>query len=117
MTISLMQYLGDDGDIKILARVQKNRVSALVGRDECTIRRWRRADKYPEWAARLVAIDAGYFIWAGWDGWQVRDDRLYSPGLKYGFSPDDIESIHFLRQRCDHLERLNSAPAQYIMEL
>jgi len=117
MTISMMKHIGPDGMITVLSHTQKNRVAGICGVDECTVRRWRRLNKYPEYAARLIAVEAGYFPWPAFDGWQVIDDKLYSPGLRDGFTANEIEKIPWIMGQLKHLERLNSAPAQYLLEV
>lgn len=102
--------------IAVLAHTQKNKVARICGVDECTVRRWRRENDFPEYATRLIVIEAGYFPWPAFDGWQVVGDRLYSPALRDGFTANDIEMLPWIKDRCDHLEKLNQAPAQYLFE-
>ena len=115
MTFSLRKNLGVDGNIQLISYTQKNYVAHVCGVQECTVRRWRSTGNYPEYAKRLIAIEAGYFPWESFDGWKVAHGRLYSPHLKDGFSTSDIESLHYLRLRCALLEKRNSAPAQYYL--
>ena len=83
-----------------------------------TVKRWRDLNCWPTWARRLILLYGGYLAQNGWHGWQIHtvDNKLYSPNLRDGFTPSEIESLHYLRQRCDYLERLNSAPAQYLLD-
>ena len=67
MTISMMKHLGQDGDIRVLSYTQKNYVATVCGVKECTVRRWRRSH-FPEYAARLIAIEAGYLPWVAFSG-------------------------------------------------
>ncbi len=109
--------MGDDGNIRLLSHIKKNYVAGVCGVSECTVRHWRRTDSYPEYAVKLVAMDGGFLLFRGWQGWQIRPDGLlYAPGYRDGFKPGDITSITYLRQRCDELERRNAAPAQYLLD-
>ena len=117
MTIALRKHIGQAGDIRVLAWTQKNTVARICGVRECTVRRWRATNQLPEYAARLIAIEAGYFPWPAFDGWQVVDDKLYSPGLRDGFTANQIEKIPWILAQLEHLERLNRAPAQYFLEI
>jgi len=115
MTISLRKHIGQDRMIAVLAHTQKNKVARICGVDECTVRRWRANNDFPEYAARLIAVEAGYFPWPAFDGWQVIDDRLYSPTLRDGFTAMDIEKIPWIMAELKHLKELNSRPAQYYL--
>ena len=116
MTISLRRHIGQDGMISVLAHTRKNYVARICGVDECTVRRWRRENNFPEYAARLIAIEAGYFTWPAFDGWQVIGNKLYSPNLSAGFTANEIEMLPWITDQIKHLQKLNSAPAQYLLD-
>ncbi len=92
-------------------------IKNICGVSLSTAKRWRESGNWPLWAIKLLCLHHGYFVWEDWEGWSIQGGALFSPELRKGFTPADIHSIHFLRQRCDHLERLNSAPAQYLLGL
>ena len=102
MTISLKIYL--DGrnqtvcELQVLANLNNCEIAALCGRSEATVRRWRRARQWPDYVLNLVAYRTGYFIWDGWEGWFIADGLLYPPFQKYGFTPADVQAVHWLKQ-------------------
>jgi len=117
MTISNIARLGPDIDIKILCLYRKNFVAETCGVTIGQVRRWLKSGNFPDYAQKLIALEAGYFPWPEFSGWQVANGLLFSPNLKYGFAPGDIEAIHYLKKRLALLERENAAPAQYLMDI
>ena len=94
-----------------------NEVAVLCDVALKTVKKWRDTNKWPTTAKRLVMLHGGFLAGSGWEQWQLHpaDNKLYSPDLRDGFTPQDIESIYYLRRRCEELERRNSAPAQYYL--
>jgi len=122
MTIPLIDWLASSGrdftEIKLESFLDRDRLLALFEVSERTFRRWESKNNYPRWAVKLLASEAGYLKGESRRGWRVaRDGRLYAPDLRDGFTPDDITNLHYLRQRCAELERLNQAPAQYLLNV
>jgi hypothetical protein len=75
-----------------------------------TARRYQKENSWPLRLRRLVLLHGGMLSQEGWEGWQIHaaDNKLYCPDLKYGFTPSDVKSLHYLKQRCEHLERIVS---------
>ncbi|MBI4005551.1 MAG: hypothetical protein HY356_02680 [Gammaproteobacteria bacterium] len=71
-----------------------------------TYRRWRTDRKPNPCAVRLLAILAGYVPWSGWEKWFYNhyDQKLYCHDLKYGFSPSDFYSYHYLKLAYESLQ-------------
>ena len=86
MTVSLVEWLQACGrdftHLRLEACIDKNRVLALLEVSKRTFQRWSANNSYPIWAIKLVAMEAGYLVGDGWQGWRVgRDGKLYSPAL------------------------------------
>ena len=121
MTVSLVDWLAANGrdftQIRLESFLDRQGVLDALEVSARTFRRWEQQQSYPRWAVKVVAVEAGYLVRDGWQGWQVgRDGLLYSPELRDGFAPQDIISIAYLQQRCAELERRNAAPAQYLLD-
>lgn len=120
MTISLTEHLARRGqdmtDVKILAHLSQQDLARLCGVTVTTVQRWHRAWSWPCYAVHLAALYAGYFIWPGWSGWCIADGLLYPPFFKYGLTPGEVQTLPFTLQRIAHLERINAAPAQYLLD-
>ena len=105
MSNNFLKRIPQDGDIKTLSITQPHKVSNWTSRHITNVKRWRNKGNYPDWAIELVAIKAGYFPWADWEGWKFDNGYIFSPNLRYGFKPQDIENIHFIKQHYEQLER------------
>jgi transcriptional regulator with XRE-family HTH domain len=101
MTINLKAHLRARGqnfsDIRVLARINKNDVARILGVHEATVRRWNRNSSHPEWAYKLIGLHAGWLLQDGWQGWFFDEGLLYHPEYKYGFSPQDVTQLAWLR--------------------
>ena len=104
MSTFSMKLVGQDGDIKSLSITQPHKVSSWTNRHITNVKRWRKKENYPDWAIELVAVKAGYFPWEDWEGWKFDNGYIFSPNLRYGFKPQDIENVHFIKQHCEQLE-------------
>ena len=94
------------------------RIKKICGCSLYTAKRWLKSRQFPLWAIKLLCLYDGHFVWDEWLGWRIgADNRLYHPDLKYGFTAGQVAHLHYLQQRCDHLERLNRAPAQYLLDV
>ena len=102
MAINLREAIRARGQcfdsLALMARIKKNEVADVLGVHEATVRRWRRSNSYPEWAWKLMAYHAEFFIWEGWEGWFIDDGLLYCPEQKYGFTPHEVSMIGFYRR-------------------
>ncbi len=69
-----------------------------LGVSDITLRRWKRAQRLPEWARRLITLLDGELdqIDRAFKGWAIRGGVLVSPE-NWRFSPGDIRSIPLLR--------------------
>ena len=109
MTINYEEHLRARGqglrELSVLARVKKNEVASLLGVHEATVRRWNQKNRYPYWAMKAMGLYAGYFPWPGWEGYCVADGLLYCPELNYGYRPEDIQALHWLKQLADYNTR------------
>ncbi len=95
-------YLGNLTTLKALqhrCRLSNDQAARLCFVSPQTYRRWR-ADRQPNpMAVRLLAIQAGYVPWHGWENWEMHNGYLFPPGFtKHGISPGDLHASTFLQQ-------------------
>lgn len=103
----LVQFLQDgfEGNLSIrtlqtIARLSRAEAASFCRVTLGTFNRWR-TDRHTNPAAhRLMAIRAGFMPWPGWEQFFFCnfDGRLYHEHVKHGFTPDDLVSLHTLKQ-------------------
>lgn len=96
---------GFAGNLTSLCTLQRLcRFSDLQAAEFClvsphTYRRWRHDRSPNPTAVRLLAVQAGYVPWTGWQGWLCRDRALWPPGwAQYAVSPGEITALPLLHQ-------------------
>jgi hypothetical protein len=64
-----------------------------------TYRRYLTDRKPPKAVLHLLTLRAGFIQWHDWEKFYycAQDQLLYHIELKYGFSPKDVEALHWLR--------------------
>lgn len=66
--------------------------------------RWRQQGA-PDWALRLLRIQAGYPPWDGWDGWSFRNGELWPPGYRQPVTPGQVMAVPYRLQIIAALKR------------
>ena len=99
-------------------------ISDEVAADLCfvspqTFRRWNHDRAPNRCAMKLLGILAGYVPWPGWEKFYYNpyDQMLYSHDLKYGFSPGDLHTLHYMRQGYELLQRENQQLKEKLKDL
>lgn len=101
--------------LQTLAGLSTEQAAALCLVSKQTYRRWGRDRPVNPTALRLLAIQAGYVPWPGWDGWEVHNGYLFPPGFaKGGLAPGDIQVLPFLYQLIrDYRHQLGRAELEW----
>lgn len=102
-------YLGDLTALRALqqrCRFTNDQAAAFCGISPHTYRRWLTDRRPNPLAVKLLAIQAGYVPWDGWQGWEVHGGRLFPPGyVRDGLKPGDLLAIPFRVQLLAEYER------------
>lgn len=80
-------------------RTSKPLLMLMTGCSSCTASRWIKDNSAPVSIRRLVIVSRGDLgaIAPAWSGWRIADGLLWSPA-DVAYSPDDLASLHYLRQ-------------------
>ena len=107
------------GYVQTVAGLTDTEAARLCFVAQDTYRRWRTDRKPNPCAVRLLGVVAGYVPWRGWEHWfySQADQRLYSPSLRDGFTPSEVEQIPRLKQALGALERENRALIERVKNL
>jgi len=98
------------GEIQTILKVDNETAAQICFVSPETYRRWRSDRKPNKCAMKLLGILAGYVPWPGWEKffYNPHDQMLYSQELKYGFSPGDLHTLHYLKLGFEQLQRENT---------
>ena len=85
----------------VLHGISDKQIAEWVKVTDRTARRWKAGEEPPYAALLVIELrqngDLG-IIDPAWDGWYLRDGKIYGPTDESGFAPGDVISIHWLRQ-------------------
>lgn len=116
MTYELAHYWPNLADFHLhqLAGLSRIEAAKICHVDIRTYNRWCKTGTFPAWAKKYFFILSGKLPYPGFEGWEIYQGKLYSPDLRDGFTPREIEKIPYMR---DFMRIYNDRerPGQYIL--